>query len=154
MACNGKYSFVSNTFVWILPISLFTDRPIFLNTIFLHNKLFKEKRKKIPSIKMFLSKRLDSLLLFLVGVQIVFSHRRSYGTKIMVCVCVTLQVLWRAFDDSINQQQVQQKNTPHTTDERATGAHTHPHGWLLSFLLHCPCLQVQDTAFRKEEIKF
>lgn len=37
---------------------------------------------------MFLSKRLDSLLQFFVGVRIIFSHRRSCGTRIWYTVCV------------------------------------------------------------------
>lgn len=35
---------------------------------------------------------------------------------------------------------------PHPTDEGAPRAHTHAHGRLLSLLLHCPSLQVQDAA--------
>lgn len=68
-------------------------------------------------------------MIFFVGVQIFFSHMRSYGTKLRYrYVCVYLQVLTRAFNDSVNRQMIKQKYTPHATDEGATGAHTHPHG--------------------------
>lgn len=41
---------------------------------------------------------------------------------------------------------VTQLHTPQAADEGAPGAHAHPHGGLLSLLLHCPCLQVQNPS--------
>lgn len=42
-------------------------------------------------------------------------------------------------------------HTPHAADEGAPGAHAHPHGGLLSFLLHCSRLQVQNPSCRREQ---
>ena len=45
-----------------------------------------------------------------------------------------------------NIHEVTESHTPHAADEGASGAHAHPHGGLLSFLLHCAGLQVQNPS--------
>lgn len=43
--------------------------------------------------------------------------------------------------------QYRNTNSPHAADKGASGAHAHPHGGLLTLLLHCAGLQVQNPSW-------